>query len=937
LTPGGSYYTGYGSAPPGINVAGSFLPNGQPNYIPGLCNPVTQPLTCGIPTGNLLPGGPTVQSLPATIGANATISVLANCVYGVQQATTGAVSLPTSNCDPSLLTTQVFVGPGSDHPELPPAYRDRNNIGPAIGFSYRAPFVGGRILLVRGGFQFTYGSAGRDRTVGTGQLAGLTQLTGSTFAGGLDQISTSCATVSACGYDPTAPSYAQSQGSIYALTLYDLPYLTPLQTVTTPPSIGGQLQSSAVVNGCFNVFAPGTPVAGCPAGAVTGVSNLFIQRFGVNRSKAVTAYIPGYQDARTENYTFSVSTNLTRTSTLAISYVGTLGRNRPTGVNVNMPNVFYNPELLDALTRTRRGEDVALFDQMFAGLNLTSTSANTNATASVSGWGPVGTCVTLPGNANAAALASLAAKQAAFDAGVRDAGACGRDQIYQSGSAHLRNASQTVFPNLALNLANGNFFAVSGILANVNPPASVVNGQQKSQNVTWQNQLAGGLVRNGCDRIAVATPTNHTELIRGNAATGNGGLVRCFPEDWIIANPALDTGFDTAGGATGLGSVLKTNWGYTNYHQAQIQYTLRLPSGLNLQATYLTSKTLALPRDFYKTNTFAAAAGGLFAAGTSLGQAISGFSDPKSEGTRRQDYAESSDSLKHAIRLNGVLPLPFGPGQPLLKSSSGWVARLVGGWQLGIIYNAQSGQPFSIIAGDTLYGFSGTDGNAGGCNAFSGTLGVSGANCASGLSYPDIVSPLWTDISGKAKKDGPGGTTTYFGYPAPFEYIRDPQCDNAVGRSAMTDASSAFGLSGTSQCSLRALVLKVAPGTPGAFYSSEVDGGATPVLIMLQNPMPGKRGSLGAQTMRQPSRFYLDANLVKTFMFYERRGFQIRIDATNVLNHPTAPDQYFSLIGASTFAEQNQSDSQATAFSSGCVAGNAFCGRQVQVSFRIIQ
>jgi hypothetical protein len=35
LTPGSLYYTGYGLNPPGIDVSGTFLPNGQPNYIPG--------------------------------------------------------------------------------------------------------------------------------------------------------------------------------------------------------------------------------------------------------------------------------------------------------------------------------------------------------------------------------------------------------------------------------------------------------------------------------------------------------------------------------------------------------------------------------------------------------------------------------------------------------------------------------------------------------------------------------------------------------------------------------------------------------------------------------------------------------------------------------------------------------------------------------------
>jgi acyl-CoA synthetase (NDP forming) len=52
-------------------------------------------------------------------------------------------------------------------------------------------------------------------------------------------------------------------------------------------------------------------------------------------------------------------------------------------------------------------------------------------------------------------------------------------------------------------------------------------------------------------------------------------------------------------------------------------------------------------------------------------------------------------------------------------------------------------------------------------------------------------------------------------------------------------------------CGLRAMVMRVDPGMPGSFYSSEVDGGQTPLLLMLQNPKPGTQGNLGAQTMRQ--------------------------------------------------------------------------------------
>jgi hypothetical protein len=923
LTPGNLYYTGYGrgctqnfagDCPAGqfqlptIDVRGTFLPNGMPNYIPGNC-----PINTITPGTNLNGGGNSganavcinvggpdpsdpsgfTQVLPASYVAPGQttrthlFTPVVNCVYGVQQNSL----LPVSNCDPSLLTTRVFVGPGSDHPEQAPLYRDRNNIGPAIGFSYRMP-LGSRTVLIRGGFQYTFGSAGRDRSIGTGSAGQLSQQGGGGITVSLDQIARTCNSAAQC----LGAGFVSSE---YALTLADLPNIIPLQT---------QMYNDP------QYYRPAIGAGGGGTGA-TGDRVMLVQNFGVQRALSATAYAPGYQDPRTENYTFSVSTNLTRTSSLAFNYVGTLGRNRPTGVNLNMPNVYHNPELLDALNRTRAGEDVPLFDQMFAGWNLTGLGT-------AAGWGAIGTCV------NSAGALGLIDPANNIN--------CPTGTIYQSGSSHLRNASNNTFANLRANLANGNFFAVANTLAVVSPGSGGPTGFATGwRNVNWGGATQGNLIRNGCDRLGTATLTNRLDLINGGAATGNTSPVRCFPEDWLIANTALSAGvsagfFGPDGGPStdANGLVYKDTWGYTNYHQFQIQYTLRLPSA-NLQATYLTSKTLALPRDFYRTNTFDQNALG----GTALGS-ITGFTDPKTEESRKRDYGESSDSLKHSIRLNGVFQLPIGPGKPLLSKAPGWVNMILGGWQMGIIYNGQSGAPLSIFAADTMYGSS--TGSGGSCDAYAGA-GFSGASqCTSGLVFPEIVSPLWNNPQGSMRRDPNDGRTTYFGNPNPFGLITDPQCSNGA---VMTGVDRTGGTSLSSQCTLRALVLKVEPGTPGAFPLSQTD--PTPVLIMLQNPMPGKQGNMGGGTMRQPGRFYLDANLVKTFMFTETRGVQLRVDATNVLNHPTPSDVYLSLGPQGTPFETslerfNESTAARSAIASGCLGTNVFCGRQVQVSFRML-
>jgi hypothetical protein len=54
--------------------------------------------------------------------------------------------------------------------------------------------------------------------------------------------------------------------------------------------------------------------------------------------------------------------------------------------------------------------------------------------------------------------------------------------------------------------------------------------------------------------------------------------------------------------------------------------------------------------------------------------------------------------------------------------------------------------------------------------------------------------------------------------------------------------------------------------------------------------MPGQLGTLGRGNIYYFGQWSLDMNASKTFRVSESKTFQIRMDATNVLNHPT-PNQ----------------------------------------------
>src|SRR6185295_18404820 len=83
------------------------------------------------------------------------------------------------------------------------------------------------------------------------------------------------------------------------------------------------------------------------------------------------AFDSNYAVPYVQNLTLSVTRELSRNLSLDVRYIGTRGLKLYGDLfDLNASDVFYNPVLFDALQKTRNGEDVALFDQMFLGLNL---------------------------------------------------------------------------------------------------------------------------------------------------------------------------------------------------------------------------------------------------------------------------------------------------------------------------------------------------------------------------------------------------------------------------------------------------------------------------------------------------------------------------------------------------------------------------------------
>src|SRR5205807_8127734 len=81
------------------------------------------------------------------------------------------------------------------------------------------------------------------------------------------------------------------------------------------------------------------------------------------------------------------------------------------------------------------------------------------------------------------------------------------------------------------------------------------------------------------------------------------------------------------------------------------------------------------------------------------------------------------------------------------------------------------------------------------------------------------------------------------------------------------------------QCSAIAIELQ-------ADCTLQAVAGAKTGQILLKNPKPGTRGTLGRNTLELPGQWNFDAAMSRTVRITETKTLQVRFDATNVFNHP---------------------------------------------------
>jgi hypothetical protein len=153
------------------------------------------------------------------------------------------------------------------------------------------------------------------------------------------------------------------------------------------------------------------------------------------------------------------------------------------------------------------------------------------------------------------------------------------------------------------------------------------------------------------------------------------------------------------------------------------------------------------------------------------------------------------------------------------------LTRAIGGWQLGWIASVIGGAPLALTANCGMY-----------------------ANCT-----PDAVNGGIDPQS--ASVSWPNGAANGSLFANRYVSATDPQC---------------AGIWNPSLCTLTATM------------------DSTTKKIVLQNPMPGKIGTVGYNSFRDHGRWNVDMSMSKSIAITESKSFRFRADFSNIFNHPRA-------------------------------------------------
>ena len=620
---------------------------------------------------------------------------------------------------PNAVTEYQYIGPDSSNSDQMIWNRDTNNFAPHIGFAWQLPWFGRGQTTLRGGWSMSYSQINDFNMYGI-----------------------MVADVAAA--NTSYVEYYNGGGRDY-MDIMDLPSILPIQP------------SGSVI-----------PLGVRQLDSVEGAGSVVDQNI---------------RNPYVHSLNMSVTRNIGRLVTVDVRYIGTLGRNQISTIDLNSPNYISN-NLYNEFEIVRRGGQSDLLNSIIPPNSLWRGDTGSDQLRAASSWGSMG-----------------------------------------GGGA---------FPSTAQNLALGQFQTVTAALAST-------NGILGQNNPYITSTTAGMVARAGC-------LPEHRDPASGICTKGT-------PLNYFLANPQFGGGGALGalsywlGEPSGAATMYYNSGALSNYHSMQAQVTLRPTRGLNFQATYTWSRNLS---DAGWTNY--------------LGD---------------RDYVLSNQHRSHMLTTFGTYELPFGANGFLFRNASGALKKAIEGWQLSWITSMTSGQPLSVTGSSSLWG----------------------------NTNPVLVRPdLWNDKGGKVSWDWSRGLGNYFGDGNGYVKVLDKNICRAPGvQSPITGmyeglAPSLYNTYCTSTFYMPyalALATRDSAGNIVAdTYKQDylaADGvmykaGEEIIVFRNADQRDGAfaMGNYKAYQMTAQGIFSFDLAMSKSVEFMEGKRFEIRVDAQNILNHPTA-------------------------------------------------
>ena len=353
------------------------------------------------------------------------------------------------------------------------------------------------------------------------------------------------------------------------------------------------------------------------------------------------------------------------------------------------------------------------------------------------------------------------------------------------------------------------------------------------------NQMFNGLALTGTCTVNGTTCTA-AQALRTNTTTRAQLANGSYGAFLNALNTTLQYNGAPAGDA---GSILRRNGYPENFLVPDPQFSTIQIEGNNQNSTYHSLNlqfTRRLSNGFTNTTTY------IWSKTLGAPNAMSGATNQLTDPNNRNESKKLQDfDRMHQISSNGTYELPFGTGHYLLGKAPGWLQNFVSKWQLGGIMNFSTGVPLTIQA--------------------------TGVNTITNVAArPTQVGTIPSDM-GKITKLANG--VNYF---SGFTQVPDP---SFAGVSPACNGS-------TTACN----------GLFSAYSNQAIQGPNGQIILV--NPQPGQIGTYGLATLRGPSRFDLDMNLIKRFRITETKQFEFRVDAVNVLNHPNFGSPTLNMNGA---------------------------------------